>query len=59
MSNPRPTCGPIEGFVLPGNFLLMCMCNKMTTGLYFDNNPKFDIFDAMVFSACLSFATHW
>jgi len=55
MPNPRPACGPVEGFVQPS---LGFRCSKstlwlLTTCPYFDN-LQFDIFLQVVLSATLS-----
>jgi len=56
VSEPRAACGPVVGFVGPSRFFII-VYTQDNRNLCFDN-LQFDIFDAMVFSACLSCTTH-
>ena len=54
----RPhACGLVEDFVRSSKIFSIVYV-QMTTCVYFDK-LKFDSYDAVVFSACLSCATHW
>ena len=62
LSKPRPaaTWGLVKGFVRPNKLgmIVFVLYNDNLTSQYFDN-LKFNIFDAVAFSACLLCTTHW